>query len=139
MIPVKQDFSDADAAATRELNELTARLNATYEDGFAVNHVDGDNLPRRAEVIGITEQLLEVIFPGFNGCPLWRKSEIGVEISGLLKEIYSSLFDQIGRAIRYSCKTGSCCECGVIKRANHAAFALLDSLPEIRETMKLDV
>ncbi len=136
---IKHDFRDDEAAPSIALAELAGRIGKTYEDGFGVNHVDGDNLPRRAEVIAITEKLLEVVFPGFDGRAVNCKAKIAEEVAAQLKEIYSELFDQICRAIHYHCKKETCCECGVMKRSNRAVFSLLDALPEIRETMKLDV
>ena len=136
---LKHDFKDDDAPPAVALAELADRIGRTYADGVGVNHVDGDNLPRRAEVAAITELLLEVIFPGFNERQQSRRENVTGDVAELLKEIYSELFDQICRAIRYSCKKEVVCQCGVMKRTNRAVFALLNALPEIRETMKADV
>ena len=67
MQPLKYDFSDLEGAASVRLAEIVDRIGETYRDGFGVNHLDGVNLPRRAEIVEITEKLLEVIFPGFDG------------------------------------------------------------------------
>ena len=137
---LKHDFKDDDAPPAVALAELADRIGRTYADGVGVNHVDGDNLPRRAEVAAITELLLEVIFPGFNERQQSRRENVTGDVAELLKEIYSQLFDQICRAIHYNCKGhADCCECKVMKRANRAVFALLGSLPELREVMKVDV
>ena len=135
MQPLKYDFSDLEGAASVRLAEIVDRIGETYRDGFGVNHLDGVNLPRRAEIVEITEKLLEVIFPGFDGRRQGHKEMIAHDVAELLKEIYSELFDQMCRAIRYSRKVRSCEECGT----NEAVFALLDALPQIRETVKLDV
>ena len=135
----KHDFSDEEAASSVRLAELAGRIGETYSDGFGVNHLDGDNLPRRSEVIAITEKLLEVIFPGFDGRKQYRKDAVAQDVAGLLKEIYSDLFDQICRAIRYSCKNEVCRGCGGQMRTNRAVFSLIAKLPEIREVMKEDV
>ena len=137
---LKHDFKDDDAPPAVALAELADRIGRTYADGVGVNHVDGDNLPRRAEVAAITELLLEVIFPGFNERQQSRRENVTGDVAELLKEIYSQLFDQICRAIQYNCKGYSDrCECKVMKRANRAVFSLLGSLPELREIMKADV
>lgn len=135
MQPLKYDFSDLEGAASVRLAEIVDWIGETYRDGFGVNHLDGVNLPRRAEIVEITEKLLEVIFPGFDGRRQGHKEMIAHDVAELLKEIYSELFDQMCRAIRYSRKVRSCEECGT----NEAVFALLDALPQIRETVKLDV
>lgn len=135
----KHDFSGAETAGSIKLTELAGQIGETYSDGFGVNPLDGDNLPSRSEIIAITEKLLEVIFPGFDGHKQYCKDALEHEVLRLLKEIYSELFDQICRAIRYSCKVKFCPIDEDIKRTNQAVFALLSSLPKIRETMKEDV
>ena len=52
---------------SRHLSELESRIGETYRDGVGVNPVDGENLPRRAEVVAITGKLGEVTFPGVDG------------------------------------------------------------------------
>ena len=133
--PLKYDFSDMEGEASVRLAEIAGRIGASYKDGFGVNHLDGVNLPRRSEIVAITEKLLEVVFPGFDGRRMGRSEMLGHDIAELLKEIYSELFDQMCRAIRYSRKVQSCEECGT----NEAVFTLLDALPEIRATVKIDV
>lgn len=136
----KHDFSDVEASASVELKRIAGEIGETYRDGFGVNHVEGGNLPRRAEVVEITSKLLEVIFPGFDNRAHSRLSTVSEDVSELLKEIYSDLFDQICRAIHYHCKDRrKLCECGVQKRTNRAVFRLLNALPKIREIVKRDV
>lgn len=135
MQPSKYDFSDLEGEASIRLEAIVGRIGASYNDGFGVNHLDGVNLPRRSEIVAITEKLLEVIFPGFDGRRMGRSEMLGHDVAELLKEIYSELFDQMCRAIRYVRKVQSCDECGT----NEAVFALLGALPEIRETVKADV
>lgn len=135
MKPSKYDFNELEEPASIRLAKIVDRIGETYKDGFAVNHLDGVNLPRRSEIVEITEKLLEVVFPGFDGRRQGRKERIAHDVAELLKEIYSGLFDQICRAIRYSRKEHSCKDCGT----NEAVFALLDALPQIRETVKRDV
>ncbi|MDD3885582.1 MAG: hypothetical protein PHI35_01775 [Victivallaceae bacterium] len=136
---MKHDFSKNDGEEAARLARLSKAIADTCDDGFGVNRVDTNNLPRRDEIIDITEKLLEVIYPGFDGRSINGDIPFAEEIGDMLKAIYSGLFDQICRAIRYNSKDADCCECGVKKRANRAVFALLDALPELRETMKLDV
>lgn len=115
------------------LKEIAGLIEETYADGVGINPVEGDNLPRRAEVIDVTEKLFELIFPGFDrhaGTP---------NTVALLAEIRSALAGQICRAIRHestenecsgSCKSGKC---------EQAVFALLEALPGLRNIAKEDV
>ena len=94
--------------------------------------VEGENLPRRAEVIEVTEKLLELIFPGFDrhaGTP---------NIVALLAEIRSELSGQICRAIRRETGDHTCGVCSA-DRCEKSVFALFEKLPELREIAKEDV
>ena len=114
------------------LQQLRSDLQKSYADNFGINRVDGDNLPRRDEIIGITEKLLDIIFPGFD----LRFAGTG---ENSLEEIFTELSGQICRAIRYNCKKDCCGKCHADEEAQNAALALLQALPEIRETAKEDV
>ena len=84
---LKHDFQDGDAVTAAGLAALAGRIGATYADGVGVNHVDGHNLPRRAEVVAITELLLEVLVPGFNDRRQLRREDVAGDVEQLLKEI----------------------------------------------------
>ena len=114
------------------LKAIAARISDTYADGIGINPVEGENLPRRAEVIEVTEKLLELIFPGFDrhaGTP---------NIVALLAEIRSELTGQICRAIRRESGDQGCGVCSA-DRCEKSVFALFEKLPELREVAKEDV
>ena len=121
------------------LGELAARLEAGYADGIGVNPDSKDKLPRRDELIELTEKLLEVLFPGFN------LGHISANPLPHLMTLHDDLVDQICRAARSGehrtcsgspeacrCRTDDSC-CG------SAAMKLLNELPAIREILKADV
>ena len=114
------------------LKQLRENLQKSYADGFGINRVDGDNLPRRTEIIGITEKLLDVIFPGFD-------QQSADDAANHLDELFSELSDQICRSFKYNCKKDCCGKCNADELAQTAAMTLLKALPEIRETAKDDV
>ena len=114
------------------LKQLRENLQKSYADGFGINRVDGDNLPRRTEIIGITEKLLDVIFPGFD-------QQSADDAANHLDELFSELSDQICRSFKYNCKKDCCGKCNADELAQTAAMTLLKALPEIRETAKEDV
>ena len=122
-----------------KLGALAADLEASYADGIGVNPNCEEKLPRRDEVIELTEKLLEILFPGFN------RGHMSADPLPQLMTLHDELVDQICRAARSgehrdcpgtpaSCRCrddASCC--------GNAAAALLDQLPAIRETLKADV
>ena len=116
------------------LNAVYERLEKSYADGFGVNDAGGDSLPRRSEVITVTEKLLELIFPGFERAGTYPSAAV------LLGDCMRELSDQISRAMhRISGDECDCCGHGCSSRCDEVTLALLEKLPVIRETMKLDV
>ena len=132
----------------RKLPELARAIDASYADGLGVNFSDGDDLPRRSEVIPLTEKLLEMVYPGFE-----KRRSRKTDTIELLREILHDLIGQIRRAMRHyagehrpegcRCDAASCpgkAECAESNgRCEQAALALLEALPEIRRIAKLDV
>ncbi len=121
-----------------ELENLTRRIGESYSDRIGVNLHEDHNLPRRGEVLAIVARLLEVVFPGFDDEPRHRNA-LTDETAELLEELRPALFDQISRAVRFGCRESDCGNCDAVERSVAAVRALLLALPDIRETMKLDV
>ena len=112
---------------------IVEKLEATYSDNIGVNLSGDDMIPRRDEIISVTEKLLEIIFPGY------QRSFESAGTAALLLEVQSELSNQICRAMRRRektlCKCTGCSE----NECGHAVYKLLEQLPEIREITKLDV
>ena len=51
---------------SKKIALVTGELSRSYEDRFGVNYTNRDNLPRRSEIVSVTEKLLELLFPGFD-------------------------------------------------------------------------
>ena len=116
------------------LTEINRMLMESYADGVGVNNECSDSLPRRSEVIDVTKKLLELIFPGFDRAGTYPSTFV------LLGDVWRELADQIERAM-HRVKGGDCdtCEDNCSGRCDEFALTLLRAVPEIRETLKLDV
>ena len=116
------------------LNAIHDELQKSYADGFGVNDAGGDSLPRRSEVIAVTEKLLELIFPGFDRAGTYPSAAV------LLGDCMRELSDQISRAMhRMSGDDCDSCTNGCNSKCDTLTLAMLQRLPAIREIMKLDV
>ena len=119
---------------TQKLALVTESLTSSYEDRFGVNYTNKDNLPRRSEIVSVTEKLLELLFPGFD-----QRFRGEVDTEEMVEHCFSELTSQICRALhRFGGETQGC-DCGEAARCETAAFTLLQKLPEIREMLKEDV
>ena len=115
------------------ISAIVSRLEESYSDNIGVNLTGEDMIPRRDEIISVTEKLLELIFPGY------QRSFESSGTAALLLDVQSELSNQICRAMRRReksvCRCSGCSE----KECSHAVYRLLEQLPEIREITKLDV
>lgn len=121
------------------LNSLVERVCATYQDARGINHIEGMNLPRQQEILHIIDMLQEVVFPGFDRLQNYSLESLSYSIGNLLNELYCELFDQIARSFRYQNTNRNCRHCNIEEATVDAVQGLMDAIPAIRETMKLDV
>jgi len=121
------------------LDDLVGRICDTYQDSKGINHIEGHNLPRQQEILDVLDKLMEVVFPGFSGMGNYSIKTIAYNIGDLLTDIYCELVGQIVRSFQYRCAKDNCEDCQIGKLSEDAVKALLEAIPEIRETMKLDI
>lgn len=116
------------------LNRVSGHLMDSYKSREGVSCRDCRPLPRRDAVIRVLMDLLEVIFPGYSGEYDYYKSSLDGSIAGQLPRIYQDLTNELDQALScLSMITGK-----PKQAAAKVAAALLEKLPEIRETLQLD-
>ena len=102
---------------------IVGKLEESYADRIGVNLSGEEMIPRRDEIISVTEKLLEIIFPGYQ-----RKFETAGP-AALLLEVQSELANQICRAMRRKHKNSQCdCQKCVQDSCGHAVYTLLEKL-----------
>ena len=121
------------------VDPLVEKVCESYSDGIGINHSEGFNLPREAEVLKIIEDLLELVFPGFGGRQSYSQGALKFAVAELVASGYSELRDDIFRSFRYNCASFHTDDCNCPEVSDRAARALLEALPELRATMKLDL
>ena len=121
-----------------QIDDLVERLCASYADGIGVNHSEGLNLPREAEILELLHDLIELIFPGFAEREAESADTIRFSVGDLLIRSHHRLTDLLCRVFRYTCTTADeNCDCKA--RAATVAVEVLAELPDIRDVMKTDV
>ncbi len=121
-----------------QIDDLVERLCASYADGIGVNHSEGLNLPREAEILELLHDLIELIFPGFAEREAESADTIRFSVGDLLIRSQHRLTDLLCRVFRYTCATADeNCDCKA--RASVVAGEVLAELPGIRDVMKTDV
>jgi serine O-acetyltransferase len=104
-----------------------------------LQHIGTTPLPDKAAVIGIVDDLLQVIYPGYFGAKHLDPSTIAPHIEDLAGSIAARLTEEIYRSVRPSCEAEGD-PCGHCRRvARERALALLDTIPELRRRLADDV
>jgi serine O-acetyltransferase len=124
-----------------QLPDVTKRIVATYDKVGRINHLDHCPLPRYDEVIAATEELFEIMYPGYRRREGLHHANIAYYVGDLIDRLHDRLTQQIGRALRHDAGATSECESREDYEALGQAKTLqfLDQLPELRSVLATDV
>lgn len=127
-----------------DLPRLTERLVATYDRLGKLNHLGHCPLPKYSEVVAATQDLMEVLYPGFRDREGLHRGNIGYYVGDVVDRLHDRLTQQIGRALRHEAVrdglVGDCESVEDFEALGQAKTVLfLDRLPELRETLATDV
>lgn len=103
----------------------------SYAELAAINHLGGTQLPSKAAVASMTQDLLHLLFPGFYDGDDLEGKELGPAITALLQSVEKALTKEIGKSMANAQVVGETVE-GKVK-------ACLARLPAIRKILKTDV
>ncbi len=124
-----------------KLGELVNRMVASYNADERIQHIDRVYLPARSHIVQLTNDLLELIFPGFIGRQHLTKHNVAFHVGDLLPRISETLFSQIQMCLCYTAEAKDAshrvpvCE----DQAKTLSLKFLESLPDIREQISGDV
>ncbi len=103
----------------------------SYAELAAINHLGGTQLPSKAAVAAITEDLLHLLFPGFYEGDYLEGKELGPAITDLLGSLEKALTREVGKSLPAK-SVGE-------ESANSKVRSFLERLPAIRAVLKTDV
>jgi len=123
----------------QKIKDIVNELIQTYMGDTGINFIDVLNLPVRDKILEVLELLTEILFPGYTGKRMVKKSTINFIVIDLLYHVYSELTEQIERAYKFQCRMEECETGDCRATAEEATLHLLTQLPKIRELLKGDV
>lgn len=129
--------NDNAAAPNEDINRLVNELNATYGDGFGINHSEGLTLPNEEEVLNLLQTLIGIVTPGFFERSICSKDYLNYSIGNLLIQAKNQLTDILTRIYQFTDKD-STRNCDHQKIASQVAMDFLNQFPRIREILKKD-
>jgi len=132
-----------DLKIKESLPELTNRIVQTYADMGTIHHLGHCPLPSYEKVIAATEDLKEILYPGYRRRSRLHAGNVTYHVGDLVDRLHDVLAMQIARAMCHGAgKTRTCNpeQKDEFERAGHAAaYAFLQRLPEVRRVLATDV
>ncbi len=127
----------------QSLPELTERIVKTYSQVGSIGHLGHCPLPSYDVVISVTEDLKEILYPGYRRRGGLHLGNVTYHVGELLDKMHDRLTSQVSRAICHD--RGENTVCDPQKRFDFEALGqaktlqFLERLPELRESLALDV
>ncbi|MCO6437792.1 MAG: serine acetyltransferase [Phycisphaerae bacterium] len=125
-----------------KLGDLVERIVSSYRADARTQHIDRIYLPSRADIVRLTNELLELLYPGFLGRQHLTQYNVAFHVGDLLPRIAEKLFRQIYLCLCYMEEAATSgknpagdCE----NRARRYTVDLLEDIPAIREMLAGDV
>lgn len=110
---------------------LASEMVRSYAELAAINHLGGAQLPSKAAVSAITEDLLHLLFPGFYEGDYLEGKELGPAITELLGNVEKALTREVGKSLAGKVSAGESAE-GKVR-------SFLARLSAVRAILKTDI
>ncbi|RME40185.1 MAG: serine acetyltransferase, partial [Planctomycetota bacterium] len=128
-----------------KLTEMVERMVESYRGDDRTQHIDRAYLPSRDEIIRLTGDLLELLYPGFIGRQHLTEHNVTFHVGDLLPRIAERAFTQIRLCLCYLEETKEAKgtsdaieeQCGI--RARDITIQFLETIPRIRDFLAGDV
>ena len=125
------------------LPDLTDRIVETYFKLGTIDYLGHCPLPSYETTISATEDLKEILYPGYRRRDGLHASNVSYHVGTLVDRLHDKLTLQFARSLCHG--AGKNTSCNAKQRSDFEALgqskavAFLDQLPELRETLAMDV
>jgi len=122
---------------------LTERIVDTYAEVGSINHLGHCPLPNYETVVSATEDLKEVLYPGYRRRDGLHLGNVTYHVGELIDRMHDTLTQQIARALRHEAAKNPQCDPRLTQDfealGQTKAVAFLEELPGLRKVLALDV
>jgi serine O-acetyltransferase len=124
-----------------QLPRITDRIVRTYDEVGCINHLGHCPLPNYDEIIAATNDLKEILYPGYRRREGLHRGNVAYYVGDLIDRLHDRLTTQIGRALRHEAGAADDCETDHDFEALGQAKTMLflERLPDLRKTLATDV
>lgn len=121
---------------------LTERIVDTYAEVGGISHLGHCPLPNYDTIVAATEDLKEILYPGYRRCDGLHLGNVTYHVGDLIDRLHDTLTTQIARALRHEAAGGKCDQRQVASfevAGQTKAVAVLEELPDLRKILAMDV
>ncbi len=128
-----------------QLPDLTRRIVENYLKVGSTHHLEHCPLPSHEAVLAITEDLRDILYPGYRRRDGLHFGNITYHVGALIDGLHDELTRQIARALCHGVdregprRQGRCCVAEFESLGQAKAVAFLEQLPDLRSMLALDV
>jgi serine O-acetyltransferase len=124
-----------------QLPKLTERIVRTYDEVGSINHLGHCPLPSYDEIIAATDELREIIYPGYRRREGLHRGNVGYYVGELVDRLHDRLTTQIGRALRHEAGATDDCDSDEDYEAlgQQKTLLFLERSPDVRRMLATDV
>ena len=124
-----------------QLPKITQRIVQTYDEVGKINHLGHCPLPNYDEIIAATDDLKEILFPGYRRRERLHRGNVAYYVGDLVDRLHDRFTQQIGRALRHEAGATDDCDNDQDFEALGQAKTMLflERLPEVRKILATDV
>jgi serine O-acetyltransferase len=126
-----------------QLPDLTRQIVETYTTSGSINHLGFCPLPSYDKVIAATEDLKEILYPGYRRRNRLHMDNVTYHVGDLIDRLHDVLTLQLARALCHGAGKSKSCDPKQRGEFEHLgqqkSYAFLQRLPGIREMLGMDV
>lgn len=124
----------------KDLPRLTEKMLNSYERDAEFSHLNGKDLPSKSVTIGVLNDVLTVLFPGYHGKGAPTTARTKLFLDNKLNSIHNRLLGEVEKSLKYVCGLIQKCSADVCRaRSLVVVKEVLDKIPGIREVLKGDI
>lgn len=122
-----------------EMDGLVTSLLQSYREHPVIRNIGSDKQLNRETIIRITEEIRQVLFPGYFEHKKLKESTIAYHVGELLEDIRYRLTKQVAKALDYVGEDESAPDNATGEKAERLVREFLGRLPWLREMLAKDV
>jgi serine O-acetyltransferase len=122
--------------SSNQLSQIITQILDSYQTDRGINHIEGANLPGRAAVEEIVQDIINVLFPGYFEKQEMSRSEIKLYVWEKTVSIYHNLAHEISKSLKNADLEGTDT---IADLAVAKTITFLAAIPDVREKLTGDV